>query len=137
MDYNHESLDTSIIARIAIRDRLDIMEKLNEFLFGGERLFYVEDQAVTELSYVLGSLNPPFTRPQIVEMIESIIYEPTFITNRNRFKAVIKLYATHPKLSFNDCYLAVCAAERDATPLWTLDHKLAIQSAAAKELTLK
>jgi predicted nucleic acid-binding protein len=36
-------------------------------------------------------------------------------------------YVNHPKLSFEDCYLAETANQNNAEPLYTLDRKLAAQ----------
>ena len=41
-------------------------------------------------------------------------------------------FSLHPKLSFEDCYLATSAELSDAKPLWTFDRKLANQALAAK-----
>lgn len=135
MEYKHNSLDTSILVRLFTNDRPDLFRQIQNFIERGDRLFYVDDQVISELVYVLSDKAGiyQFPRPQVADFVEAIIFYPVFITNVGRIAKVLRLYRAHPKLSFNDCYLAVTAEEHKATPLWTLDHKLALQTSAASE----
>lgn len=135
MEYKHNSLDTSILVRLFTGDRPDLYQRIKTFISTGNRFFYIEDLAITELIYVLSDRGGVYKYPRqkVADYIDMVLSNPLFITNTTRMEKVLRIYRAHPKLSFNDCYLAVMAEERGATPLWTLDHKLALQTTAASE----
>lgn len=133
MDYKIEALDTNILVTLITRRDDKLFEKLKSYIRETKNLFYIDDLAITELVYVLETCYD-FSDQEIATAVEFIIDNTRFVTNRNLFKKILPFYLSHPKLSFNDCYLAEKAKLKKAYPLWTSDHKLALQSDIAKEL---
>lgn len=68
----------------------------------------------------------------ITEAIEGLLALPSINCNRALFETVLPLWNEHPKLSFEDCCLAVYAELNQAQPLWTFDQKLAAQAVGCK-----
>lgn len=133
MTSNIESLDTNIIANLVLMADRSRVQKITDFIFSSNKRFYIDDQVITELVFLLEK-KEKFTRPQIFEHLEPFFCNSIFITSADLFHEIFPFYIAHPKLSFNDCYLAAKSAIKQAEPLWTLDHKLALQSPSAKEL---
>lgn len=132
MDYKIESLDTNlIITLLTVRDEA-LYEKLKSYIRKTKNLFYIDDIVISEAAYVLKS-RYGLNHSEIAEAVEAIIDNTRFITNRDLFKNILPVYLAHPKLSFNDCYIAEKARQKKALPLWTSDHKFALQSDATKE----
>ncbi len=127
--YN-ESLDTSVILRVILKDSPESGLKVQDLLMRQGVAYHVSDLAVAEAVYVMQ--NEKISREKIVEGIRMIFDLPRIIANFNLFERVFPIYLTHPKLSFNDCCLAVYAELNGAEPLWTFDQKLANQISTAK-----
>ena len=131
MEYKVEALDTNLLVYLVTGSRPELAQKLIALLKAGRTRFYVDDQAIIEMEHVLTTMK--LRREQIAEAIEAVVYELMFITNKETFREVLPIYRNHAKLSLVDCYLAERARQADAMPLWTNDHKLAIQSPIARE----
>lgn len=127
--YN-ESLDTSVILRVILKDSLEYGLRVQDLLMRQGVVYHVSDLAVTEAVYVLQGEKIP--RDKIVEGIRMIFELPRIVANFNLFERVFPMYLAHPKLSFNDCCLAVYAELNGAQPLWTFDRKLVRQVPTAK-----
>lgn len=131
MGYKFESLDTSIMARLVLGDDEKAVRRISEYLAERpDRKFVIDDVAFSELIYVLEKLRH-FSRKDIAAGVEPFLKDYPFVTNALLDK-VLPFYVKHPKLSFNDCYLAFKAEEGKNVPLWTLDQKLAKQAPAAE-----
>ena len=126
-----EMFDTNLILRLVLRDMPEQCLKIQDLLMRKGATYDIADLAVTEAVYVLQKGN---SRGDIVEMLQFVLGLPHIRANFNLFDRVFPMYLEHPKLSFNDCCLAVYAQLNGATPLWTTDHKLAHQSPTAKLL---
>ena len=131
MGYKFESLDTSILVRITTRDDEKLVKRISEYLCERpDKKFFVDDVAFSELVYVL-ERQKHISRDGIAKILNFFLNGYPFVTNMLIDK-VLPFYVKHPKLSFNDCYLAFKAEENNAVPLWTLDQKLGKQADTAK-----
>ena len=74
------------------------------------------------------------SREEIADGICRLLWFPGINYNKNLFDKVLPMYLEHPKMSFNDCCLAVYAELNEAEPLWTFDKALAKESGTAKLL---
>lgn len=120
------SLDTSIILRLILNDDPTTRHQLTSFLLQHDTKFLLDDFVIGETIHVLE--REEFTRPDIVNILQALLSNSLFISNLDFLTPVFNFYLTHPKLSFNDCYLAAKSSTHHATPLYTLDRKLAAQS---------
>lgn len=125
-----ESLDTNIILRLILNDVPAQRRKAVELLLRPDVVYQVPDLVITEAVYVLQEKDK--TRAEIVTMLEGLFKPLNIVVNLELFEQVLPMYLEHPKLSFNDCYLAALAATNEAEPLWTFDQALAKQSPTAK-----
>lgn len=132
--HNLEHIDTNIMVRLIVRDDEKALKKVKKLLSNQEKIFVYEDAAMMELVYVLSTSVYHYSREIIVEKIKAVMKIPNLCFNKGVISDALDLYVTHPKLSFVDCYLAIMTAISDETPLWTLDHKLAVQCPAARAL---
>lgn len=131
MAYKHnESLDTSVILRVMLKDLPELGLKVQDLLMRQGVAYHVSDLAVTEAVYVMQS--EKISREKIVEGIKMVFGLPRIVANFNLFERVFPMYLAHPKLSFNDCCLAVYAELNEAELLWTFDRKLMNQVPMAK-----
>ncbi len=126
-----ESLDTNIILRLALRDVPEQCMKIVDLFLRRGVTYEVADLAVTEAVYVLQKEN---SRKDIVEMLQRVLDYPDLNYNKALFDKVFPMYLKYPKLSFNDCCLAVYTELNEAEPLWTFDKALAKESGTAKLL---
>lgn len=126
-----ESLDTNLILRLALQDIPEQCLRVQELLMRQNVVYNIADLVVTEAVYVL---QKDKTRREVVGMLQFILSLPRIRANFNLFERVFPMYLEYPKLSFNDCCLAVYAELNGAEPLWTLDRKLAHQVPNAKLL---
>lgn len=120
-----ESLDTNIILRVILGDVEEQCLKIQDLFMRMNVDYNVADLAVTEAVYVLQDQG--CTREQVVGGLRRFFGMPRVNANFNLFDRVFPMYLEHPKLSFNDCCLAVYAELNEAEPLWTFDRKLAGQ----------
>lgn len=133
MGYKFESLDTNILLRLALRDDEKCYKKIEKYVNERpDRKFVIDDLAFSEFVYVL-ERQMGFDREKIFALTEVFLNGYPFATSMIMDK-ILPFYVKHPKLSFNDCYLAFKAEEDNDIPLWTLDQKLAKQAPTAKLL---
>jgi predicted nucleic acid-binding protein len=131
---NTVSLDTSVLVRILTKDKPEDCRKALNFLNQGLE-FIVEDIALSETIYVLETIYDK-SREEIIDLVNFFLtrYADKIEYNHELTSLVFPFYLTHPKISFNDCYLASCAEIKGAEPLMTFDKKLASQHPSAKLL---
>lgn len=130
MDSNYESIDTNVILRLILDDNYKDTKRVVKYLLNSLNEFVVDDFSLGEIEYVLSKND--FSRKDIIKELSRVLNNPMFIWNKETFRKVFSLYESHPSLSFNDCYLAIKADERNSIPLWTLDKKFANQARQAK-----
>lgn len=129
----HESIDTNIILRTILGDVPEQCLRIQDLFMRHDVIYEIADLALEEVVYVLQeSYN--WSRRNIVEAVQATLEMAHFNYNEPLFSAVFPMYVSHPKLSFNDCCLAVYAKLNGAEPLWTFDKNLARQSPTAKIL---
>lgn len=124
-----ESLDTNIILRIMLMDVAEQCLRIQDLFMRQGYVYHVSDLAIAESVFVM---QKGCTRAEIVENIKKLFEMPGIKANFNLFERVFPMYLQHPKLSFNDCCLAVYAELNEAEPLWTFDRKLVNQVPTAK-----
>lgn len=125
-----ETLDTNVILRIMFGDVPEQAEKARALLRRKGFEYEVPDLAVTEAVYVMETLG--LRRGEVVADLCGFFKYMNIKVNLKLFEKVFPMYLEHPKLSFNDCYLAVYAELNEVEPLWTFDRVLAKQSGTAK-----
>ena len=128
-----DSIDTNIIVRTIIADNRAQREAAWRLLSEGKHR--VLDAAVTETIYVLESVYQQ-DRLSIANELTSFFHQfcNTLDYNITIVKMILPFWATHPSLSFVDCYLAFSSELLQTEPLITLDKKLAAQHPSAKLL---
>jgi predicted nucleic acid-binding protein len=127
-----ESLDTNVLLRFTVRDVEHQYLPAKKLILDAPRgRFLVADVAIAEYVFALSG-HYKKNRHQIAEMLRYLMSLPQLVISRTVFEETLDLYTEHPKLSFDDCYLAAQAGYSESVPLWTFDKKLAKQSAAAK-----
>ena len=130
-----EAVDTNLIMRVILNDIPEQAEKVCDLLNTSASIFYVPDLAITEVVYNLGGdMYGNWDRETIVNVLGEFLRTPRVDYNKVLFDRVFELYLMHPRLSFNDCYLAAYVADRDRTPIWTFDKAFAKQTKEAKLL---
>lgn len=127
------SLDTNAIVRLLVGDIPKLQKKVVALLSDEAQTYLVEDVTVSELVHVLETVYH-YKREEVADYVQSFCKMENISTNAAVFNQTVELYKNHPKLSFNDCYLAVMAEHHSAEPLWTFDKKLAKQLPSAKEI---
>jgi len=132
MTSNLESLDTNILLRIILNDIPEQRSKALTLLCKPNTIFYVDDHAISEVVFILEK-QCRYCRNFIVDILPKAIFSvPNIQSDKHLLSQILPFYLHHPKLSWNDCYLAAKAAKKQAEPLWTFDHKFALQSPTAK-----
>ncbi|MBR2710764.1 PIN domain-containing protein [Candidatus Saccharibacteria bacterium] len=129
-----ERIDTNIMVRLITRDDERLLKKARKLFSHEEKLYVFEDAAMMELVFVLSGAEYCYPRKKVAEKIKIVMQIPNLVCNKSIIEGALDIYAGHPKLSFVDCYLAVMADTTQETPLWTFDHKLAMQCPVAREL---
>lgn len=125
-----ESLDTNIILRLILKDIPEQCMRIQDLFMRANTTYHVANLAITEAVYVLQDYK--LSREKIVRGIRDLLLFPGVSYDRELFEKAFPMYLEHPKLSFNDCCLAVYAELNEAEPLWTFDQALAKQSGTAK-----
>ena len=133
MATNPESIDTNIILRTILNDIPEQCQKARKLLSRPDSSLHVSDLAIAETVFVLEKCLH-YDRNTIAKILNLFLSTPSLNYNAGLFTNVFPFYIEHSQLSFNDCCLATYAALNQAEPLWTFDHKLAVQSPTAKEL---
>ena len=127
------SLDTNILMRYIWKDVPGQREKAIALLDDKSSSFYISDLVISEVIFNLKIAR--LHRKSIVGVVEAIISKSNIHVSRFIADEVLPVYATHPALSFVDCYAACEAKQTDQEPLWTFDRKLANQHPSAKLLS--
>jgi len=91
----------------------------------------VDDQALIETVFALNRYYQ-VSRSDCARVVGAVLEMPTLIGDFAVFRSALNHWATHPKLSLSDCYLAEKAVDAQTTPLWTFDQKLVNQHTAAQ-----
>ena len=127
------SLDTNCLLRWLLGDVPEQAALVTDLVNSGENII-VEDAALIETVFVLEKLKK-ISREAIGQAVTAVIRKSTILCNGRLFNEVIPIYATHPKLSFVDCYLDVMARRAGAVPLFTFDRKMAGQLSGTELLS--
>lgn len=129
-----ESIDTNVLLRIILGDNLKQREAALKLLKRTGTTFYLSNVAVAEVVFVLEKLigyERADVRENLLRVLgayNNIEYEAEIL------RRALDVYVEHRSLSFDDCFLAEESAFKTYEPLWTFDHKLAVQSGVAKEV---
>ena len=123
-----QSVDTNILLRVVMKDVPSQYEKVRRLIYRSDAVFYVDDVAISEAVYVLEK-QQHYSREFIVEYLSGFLQLGRFVFSQEILK-ILRDYLEHPKLSFNDCYLAEKAKSLGREPLWTFDRKLVAQMGA-------
>jgi predicted nucleic-acid-binding protein len=126
------SLDANILLRLLMPDLPAQTERALALIEQGGQ-FQVADTAVIETIFVLERFYE-IPRPELSAIIRALVGNPSLNLNRPLFQESLTLFEKHPKLSIEDCCLAVYAKLNQALPLWTFDSKLAAQSGGLAKL---
>jgi predicted nucleic-acid-binding protein len=120
-----------MLLRLLLRDDLAQHRAIARLYDQARHKLLVADLAISEMAFVLQS-HYKFSREQVAEAINGLVSLPKISCSQELMKESLALYTRHPKLSFEDCYLALYAKVNQAEPLWTFDKKLANQAPSAK-----
>ena len=127
------SLDTNCILRWLLGDIPEQTALITNLVNSGKPLA-IADAALIETVFVLEKLKK-ISRESIEKAVSAIIRKENIFCSKELFIEVLPIYTSHPKLSFADCYLEVFARRIGATPLFTLDQKLANQLSGTQLLS--
>ena len=128
-----EFIDTNIILRIILADVPELRLAAIKLLDDHNRYFIVSDLAISEVVYNLEK-SQGYDRATVVASLKEVLDASSNLAyNSNLIDKTFSLYLAHPKLSFNDCYLATEAASHHSA-LLTFDHKLSLQAPSVKEV---
>lgn len=122
-----QSVDTNIVLRLILDDVPRQRRAAVRLLMNGAD-YYVDDYVLGEYEHVMA--RDGYSREEIIFRIRTLLGNPCFLWNEDIFENVFEDYLEHPKLSFNDCYLAEKAKSLAREPLWTFDRKLVAQMGA-------
>lgn len=134
---NRASLDTNILLRLLLDDIPGRAEAIVNYIADSGMTFKIPDLAITEAVYVMSGGSAQFSREKIRGLFWFVFDYPNYEFPKEFFNKVFDLYVKHPKLSFNDCYLAYKVEEEKRLPLYTLDKKLAKQVEIAELLPIE
>ena len=124
------SIDTNVLLRWLLHDVAEQADDVDR-LFESGRRFVVDDAAIIETVFVLERVMG-VSRETVAQTVRLLATTGCLMFDRVLWERVITAYVQHTKLSIADIYLATRAANRNATPLYTFDHKLAAQSPNAE-----
>jgi predicted nucleic-acid-binding protein len=119
------SLDTNCLLRWLLGDVPEQASLVASLIDSGEK-FAIADAALIETVFVLEKLKK-ISRETIEKAVTAVIGNEAILCNRDLFIEILPIYASHPKLSFVDCYLEAHARKTGSVPLLTFDKKLANQ----------
>ncbi len=127
------SFDTNLLVRMLITRENPAQSEAIARATEWYQSIHLADLAITESVFVLTNYYQ-LERAAVAKFFGAIFTDPTFQCNAKLFQKALHYYVTHPALSFEDCYLAVCADLNNAAPLLTFDRKLAHQLPEAELL---
>ena len=125
------SFDANVLLRLLLDDVPNQHTAAVRLMESSETSFLVADVAIIEVVLALCRYYE-FSRDAAAEAITGLMAQPKIDCSRALFTSALRLFTGHPKLSFEDCYLATYAELFDAQPLWTFDKKLASQAPSAR-----
>ena len=125
------TLDTNLLLRLTLRDIPGQYEAVRDLLAVPGARYRVTDTVINELVYALIH-HYAFSRPQVAEIVRTILTDATIEANAALLGRVIEQFEHHPAMSYTDCYLAEEALASGNVPLLTFDKKLAAQHVAAR-----
>ena len=131
MAYNLESIDTNIVLRLLLNDNPRQTALVRKLLLIPDTKYFLDDAAIAESVYVLHKTLHE-SRDTVSKRLNTLFDHKKLDFDRPLLSEIIPFWTQHPKLSWNDCYLAAKTAQKQAEPLWTFDHKFAVQSPTAK-----
>ena len=131
-----DSLDTNLIVHYIAGDIPEQRKKVETLLKTPGMVHRIESLTITETVYVLEKAYAS-TREETINQLNFFLarFSDHISYDHHLTSKVFPFYLAHPKLSFDDCYLAALAELNNATPLYTFDKKLANQHPAAKLLS--
>jgi predicted nucleic acid-binding protein len=129
-----ESVDANVLLRLAVGDIPEQRDLARRLIGRPGCPLAASPMVLMEFVHALTS-HYRATREQAADAVKDLLDLDNLHTDRESVVAALDWWAGHPKLSFEDCYVAARAAATGATPLWTFDKKLARQHLAARELT--
>lgn len=121
------SLDTNVVLRLLVGDVRDQYISARALVDSGQ--FRVADAAAIEVTFALGRYYK-FTRTEQRTVLVGFLALPNIESNLALLADSFDRYVSHPRLSFEDCYLVTAAEHSDSAPLFTFDEKLASQTSA-------
>lgn len=125
------SLDANVVLRLLLNDVPDQHDAAVRLLESTDSELVVADVAIIEVVFAL-CRHYEFSRAVAADAITGLMGLPHIHCNHALFTRALPLFTTHPKLSFEDCYLAAHAELHGASPLWTFDKNLAGQASTAR-----
>ena len=130
-----DSLDANILVHYIVNDIPSQRQAVTKLLSIPGSTHHVSDLAISETIFVLEKTYAR-SREEIASLLTLFFsfYSDSIDYNRDITSKIFSVYLSHPKLSFNDCYLAHDAEISHAEPLFTFDKKLAKQHPSAKLL---
>jgi len=120
------SLDTSVVLRLLLEDIPEKTQAAMDLLSRPGAKFRVEAVVFTEAAHVM-TRNYQLSRSRVAEVLAGFASMECVDCDEAVINEALEIFAGHPALSFEDCYLAVAARERTGGPLYTFDKKLARQ----------
>lgn len=125
-------LDTSVLVRMIVQDIEEQVAALTRLL-NRESVLRVPVQAVIETVFVLHRYYK-YSRSDIVRALQALAQLECLELNRDLLNQVLAQWVQHPKLSFEDVWMA-SVAQLDRSQLYTFDKSLARQHPSASLLS--
>ncbi|HEU0190394.1 MAG TPA: PIN domain-containing protein [Mycobacterium sp.] len=125
------SLDANVVLRLLLNDVPEQHAAAVRLVNGAATGFVVSNVAIIEVVFAL-CRHYQFSRDAVVRVLTGLMAQPNITCNRELLAPTLRLFVAHPKLSFEDCYLATYAELLNSQPLWTFDKKLAVQASSAR-----
>ena len=117
------SLDTNCLLRWLIKDNLEQFQIVDKLLVNSPTRLHVADLVIAEMVWVLKNFYEQ-SDPAIISLVRLVIEHRNIASNRAIFEDVVVGFATSPKVSFVDTYLAYYAGHGKMR-LYTFDKTLA------------
>ncbi|MDR1214593.1 MAG: PIN domain-containing protein [Propionibacteriaceae bacterium] len=129
-----ESVDANVLLRLTVGDISEQRDLARRLIGRPASPLAVSPVVLMEFLHALTS-HYQATREQAADALRDLLDLDNLQVEQESVVAALDWWVGHPKLSFEDCYVAARAAATGATPLWTFDKKLGRQHPAARELT--
>lgn len=129
-----ESVDANVLLRLTVGDIPEQRDLARRLIGRPASPLAASPVVLMEFVHALTS-HYQATREQTSNALKDLLDLDNLQTDQASVVAALNWWVSHPKLSFEDCYVAAHAAATGETPLWTFDKKLGRQHPAARELT--